>query len=165
MKRLLSPILTLALAFSTLLTPAAPYLLAGGVVGVAVTQTACDEKDVHKVKVKVDQSATILNTAAKSNRELYRSGVYGAAGSLEAIATRQKVAKGIHEANEYLSEAVEVAARLQPGMNGREVFDLLTKAVQELVHVRVGKDQIDVLIQSAVTAINSAILLAQAIKE
>jgi hypothetical protein len=125
---------------------------------------ACSQSDVHKVKVKVEQAANILNTAAKSNRELYRSGVYGAVGSPQAIATRQKVATGIHDANEALSEAVEVAAQLQPGMNGQAVYTLLAASVQHLVHLRIGNDRIDVLIQSAVTAINSAILLAQAIK-
>lgn len=125
---------------------------------------ACSSSDVSKVKNKVDQAASILLTAAKSNRELYRSGVYGTAGSPEAIATRQKVATGIHAANEYLSEAVELAANLQPGMSGQAIIDLLNNAVAELVRVRIGNDKIDVIIQSAVTAINSAILLANGLK-
>ena len=125
---------------------------------------ACSSNDVHKVKVKVDQAASILNTAAKSNRELYRSGVYGAVGAVDAIAKRQKVATGIHEANEYLSDAVELAAQLQPGMSTQAVIDLLTKAAQSLAHTHIGNDRIDLIIQSAVTAINSAIVLAQAIK-
>lgn len=125
---------------------------------------ACSSSDVHKVKVKVDQAASILLTAAKSNRELYRSGVYGVAGSPSAIATRQKVAKGIHDANEYLSDAVELAATLQPGMSGQAVIDLLTKAIAELATTHIGNDRIDLIIQSAVTAINSAILLTQSLK-
>ena len=125
---------------------------------------ACSSSDVHKIKVKVDQAASVLLTTAKSNRELYRTGVYGVTGSPQAIATRQKVAKGIHEANEYLSDAVELAATLQPGMSGQTVIDLLNKAVAELVATRIGNDKIDVLIQSAVTAINSAILLANGLK-
>lgn len=126
---------------------------------------ACSESDVHKIKVKVEQAASILNTAAKSNRELYRSGVYGAVGSSDAISKRAKVAKGIHDANEYLSDAVELAAQLHPGMSGQAVIDLLTKAAQELAHTHIGNDRIDIIIQSAVTAINSAILLAQSLKE
>lgn len=125
---------------------------------------ACSSSDVHKIKVKVDQAASILLTAAKSNRELYQSGVYGATGSLEAIATRQKVARGIHEANEYLSDAVELAAQLQPGMSGQAVVDLLAKAVQELAHTKIGNDRIDILIQSAIAAINTAIALSQSLK-
>src|SRR5678816_3588934 len=98
---------------------------------------ACSSNDVHKVKVKVDQAASILNTAAKSNRELYRSGVYGTVGASPAIATRQKVATGIHEANEYLSDAVEIAAQLQPGISGQVVVDLLTKAAQSLARTHI----------------------------
>ncbi len=126
---------------------------------------ACSASDVSKVKKNVDHAASVLLTAAKSNRELYRSGVYGVVGSPEAIAKRQKVATGIHAANEYLSDAVELAAQLQPGMSGQAVVDLLTKAAQELAHVRIGDDRVDLLIQTAVTSINTAIQLAQALKE
>lgn len=125
---------------------------------------ACNESDVSKVKKKVDQAASILLTAAKSNRELYRSGVYGVTGSPESIATRQKVAKGIHDANEYLSDAVELAANLQPGMSGQAVIDMLAKAAAELTRTHIGNDRIDVILQSAIAAINSAIALAQGIR-
>jgi len=50
-------------------------------------------------------------------------------------------------------------------MSGKAVYTLLAQSVQHLVHLRVGNERIDVLIQTAVTAINSAIVLAQAIKE
>ena len=139
-------------------------LLAATIVGYTCSGFACSSSNVHKIKVKVDQAASILLATAKSNRELYRSGVYGPAGSPQAIATRQKVAKGIHDANEYLSDAVETAAALQPGMSGQAVIDLLNKAVAELVATRIGNDKIDTLIQAAVAAINSAILLANGLK-
>src|SRR5690349_8660594 len=71
---------------------------------------ACSTSDVSKVKKKVADAAAILNTAAKSNRSLYQSGVYGTVGSPEAISKRQKVATVVHQANEYLSLAVERAA-------------------------------------------------------
>lgn len=125
---------------------------------------ACSSSDVSKVKKKVDQAASVLLTAAKSNRELYRSGVYGVTGSPESIATRQKVATGIHAANEYLSDAVELAAQLQPGMSGQAIIDLLTKAAQELTRTKIGNDRIDVILQSAIAAINTAIALAQNIR-
>lgn len=126
---------------------------------------ACSSSDISKVRKKVDQAASVLLTTAKANRELYRSGAYGAVGSAPAIATRQKVATAIHAANEYLSDAVELAAQLQPGMSGQAVIDLLLKAGQELAHARIGNDRIDVLIQSAVASVNAAIALAQALKE
>lgn len=141
------------------------FLLAVSLAVYATSGFACSSSDVSKVKKKVDEAASVLLTTAKSNRELYRSGVYGATGSPEAIAKRQKVATAIHVANEYLSEAVEVAAQLQPGMSGQAVIDLLNKAVAELVHTRIGNDRIDLLIQSAVTAINTAIQISLTLKE
>jgi hypothetical protein len=140
------------------------YLLAISIITYTASGFACSSSDVSKIKKHVDQAASILLTTAKSNRELYQSGVYGATGSPEAIATRQKVARGIHEANEYLSDAVELAAQLQPGMSGQAVVDLLTKAVQELAHTKIGNDKIDVLIQSAVASLNTAIALSQSLK-
>lgn len=125
---------------------------------------ACSESDVSKVRKKVDQAASILLTAAKSNRELYRSGSYGTVGSPEAITKRQTIAKAIHDANEYLSDAVELAAQLQPGMSGQAVIDLLAKAASELASTKIGNDRIDILIQSAVAAINSAVLIAKELK-
>src|ERR1051326_4012623 len=66
---------------------------------------ACSSSDVSRVKKKVADAAAILNTAAKSNRSLYQSGVYGAVGSPDAISKRAKVATVIHQANEYLALA------------------------------------------------------------
>lgn len=140
------------------------YLIAVVLIAYTSAGFACSSSDVSKVKKRVDQAATILLTAAKSNRELYHAGVYGAAGSLEAIAKRQKVAKAIHDANEYLGEAVELAADLKPGMSGQAVIDLLARAASELSGAHVGNDRIDLVIQSAVTAINSAIAIAQAMR-
>lgn len=140
------------------------YLIAISIITYTASGFACSSSDVHKIKVKGERAAEILLTAAKSNRELYRSGVYGPVGSPQAISTRQKVAKGIHDANEYLGDAAEVAQTLRPGMSGQEVVDLFKKAVAELVVTRVGNDKIDLIIQSAVTAINSAILLTQSLK-
>ena len=132
-----------------------------------LAQASCTPDDVSKVKKKVADAAVILNSAAKSNRTLYQSGIYGVAGSPEAISKRQTVAKGIFDANEYLSMAVERAASLTASdlPTGKTVIvALLQKAVQALNSVHVGNDKIQLVISSAVTAINAAIVLTQAIK-
>lgn len=133
---------------------------------VAATQ-ACGPNDVSKVKKKVADAAAILNTAAKSNRSLYQSGVYGAVGSPGAIAKRQKVAGAIHQANEWLSMAVERAAQLQPGdidAGKTDIIALLQKAAQVLATVNVDNENIRLVITSAITAINTAVTLTLAIK-
>lgn len=128
---------------------------------------ACSANDVSKVKKKIADAAAILNTAAKSNRSLYQSGVYGAVGSSDAIAKRQKVATAIHQANEWLSMAVERAAQLQPGdidAGKADIISILQKAVQALNSLNIENKNIKLVIASAVTAINTAITLTLAIK-
>ena len=143
------------------------YLLALTLTVYSVSGFACSASDVSKVKKKVADAAAILNTAAKSNRSLYQSGVYGAVGSADAISKRQKVATVIHQANEYLALAVERAAALQPSdldVGKQDIVGILQKAVQVLGTLDVANDNIKLVITSAVTAINSAITLTLAIR-
>ncbi|HTG95798.1 MAG TPA: hypothetical protein VL866_24570 [Pyrinomonadaceae bacterium] len=128
---------------------------------------ACSVSDVSRVKKKVADAAAILNTAAKSNRSLYQSGLYGATGSPEAIAKRQKVATAIHQANEYLSLAVERAANLQPSdleVGKANIVSLLQQATSVLAALNIDNENIRAVITSAVTAINAAVTLTLAIK-
>jgi hypothetical protein len=128
---------------------------------------ACSASDVSKVKKKVADAAAILNTAAKSNRSLYQTAVYGAVGSPEAIAKRQRVASAIHQANEYLSLAVERAANLQPSdieVGKADIVKLLQEAAAVLNALNIDNENIRLVLTSAVTAINSAVTLTLAIK-
>jgi hypothetical protein len=128
---------------------------------------ACSANDVSKVKKKVADAAAILNTAAKSNRSLYQSGLYGAVGSPEAIGKRQRVATVIHQANEYLALAVERAASLQPSdleAGKANIVKLLNEAVAVLNALQIDNENIRLVIQSAIAAINSAVTLTLAIK-
>lgn len=128
---------------------------------------ACSTSDVSKVKKKVADAAATLNTAAKSNRSLYQSGAYGAVGSADAVAKRQKVATAVHQANEWLSMAVERAATLSASdlpQGKADIIALLQKAVTEISALNIGNDNIRLVLQSAAAAINSAIVLTQAIK-
>jgi hypothetical protein len=128
---------------------------------------ACSSSDVSKVKKKVADAAAILNTAAKSNRSLYQSGSYGAAGSTEAISKRQKVATVIHQANEYLALAIERAAVLQAGdleAGKQDIVGILRQAAQVLLSLDIGNEQVKLVLTSAVTAINTAVNLTLAIR-
>jgi septum formation topological specificity factor MinE len=133
-----------------------------------ISQIACGPDEVSKVKKKVADAAAILNTAAKSNRSLYQSGTYGAVGSPEAINKRQKVAIVVHQANEYLSMAVERAAKMSASdlPSGKtDIVALLQKAAGVLNNVNIDNENIQVIIKSAVTAINLAVNLTLALKE
>lgn len=128
---------------------------------------ACSSSDVSKVKKKVADAAAILNTAAKSNRSLYQSGMYGTVGSADAIAKRQKVATVIHQANEYLSLAVERAANMTASdleVGKSNIVNLLQQATTVLASLNIDNENIRLVLQSAVTAINAAVTLTLAIK-
>lgn len=128
---------------------------------------ACSSSDVSKVKKKVADAAAILNTAAKTNRSLYQSAMYGTVGSADAIAKRQKVATVIHQANEYLSLAVERAANLTPSdleVGKSNIVNLLQQATTVLASLNIDNENIRLVLQSAVTAINAAVTLTLAIK-
>jgi hypothetical protein len=142
-------------------------LLAIALIGYLGSGFACSSSDVSKVKKKVADAAAILNTAAKSNRSLYQSGVYGAAGSPEAISKRQRVATVVHQANEYLSLAVERAANLQASdlpAGKVDIVKLLQQATSVLAALNIDNENIRLVLQSAVTAINAAVTLTLAIK-
>jgi septum formation topological specificity factor MinE len=127
----------------------------------------CGPDDVSKVKKKVADAAAILNTAAKSNRSLYQSGVYGVVGTPEAIAKRQKAATVIHQANEYLALAVERAAALQPGdleTGKADIVKILQQAVTVLNSLNIDNENIKLVLASATAAINSAVTLTLAIR-
>jgi septum formation topological specificity factor MinE len=133
-----------------------------------VSQLACGPDEVSKVKKKVADAAAILNSAAKANRSLYQSGTYGAAGSPEAINKRQKVAIVVYQANEYLSMAVERAAKMSASdlPSGKtDIIALLQKAAGVLNNVNIDNENIQVIIKSAVAAINLAVNLTLALKE
>lgn len=142
-------------------------LLAVTIIGYTCSGFACSASDVSKVKKKVADAAVILNTAAKSNRSLYQSGVYGATGSPEAISRRQRVATVVHRANEYLSLAVERAANLQAAdldIGKGDIVRLLQQAITELNSLNIDNENIRLILQSAITAINAAVTLTLAIK-
>lgn len=163
-KGILSTFLSGLLALGAFTTP---ILLPVGITSLVVTQTSCDESGVSKVKKKVADAAAILNTAAKSNRSLYQSGVYGTVGSPQAIEKRQKVATVIHQGNEYLSLAVERAANLQASdidAGKTDIVALLQKAVGVLNSLNIDNENIKLVITSAVAAINTAVTLTLAIK-
>ena len=142
-------------------------LLAITIIAYTGSGFACSASTVSKVKKKVADAAAILNTAAKSNRSLYQSGVYGMIGSPEAISKRQKVATVIHQANEYLSLAVERAVTLQPGdleLGKQNIVGLLQQATGILNTLNIENENIRAVITSAITAINTAVTLTLAIK-
>ena len=137
-----------------------------GIVLAAILSQACAANDLHRLKVNLDRAAVTLNAAAKTNHGFYESGVYGSVGSDEAIKMRQKVATVIHDANEKLIKALELAKNLKPGSGTFEGDKLqiilhLSEAAQQL---HTGNPKIDLVLQAVALLINQAVVIIETLK-
>jgi len=63
-------------------------------------------------------ASAALNTAAKSNRALYKAGEYGVPGEPDAVAMRQNIASRIHKANEELMAMIELVKTFRTRAGG-----------------------------------------------
>ena len=140
--------------------------IAGIVLIAVLTQASmCSPSTIRKFKQGLDKAAVTLNTAAKTNRSFYESGVYGVAGSPEAIETRQKVAKGIHDANEWLIKAIDKAKTLKEGPSFEgDKLDILLSLSKAMASLKTGRVEIDLVLQSVALIINQSVTIIQALK-
>lgn len=139
---------------------AVSLILVCALLGFTVPQTACGPSDVHAVKVKLNDASKILNTAAKSNHDLYESHVVD-------LAARQKVATAIHAANDGLIDALNVAKGITASnvAGGKaQILQILQTAASALSAAHIGNDKIDLVIQAAAALINDAVILVTALK-
>jgi hypothetical protein len=135
-----------------------------GITVVAGSQTACGPDTLEKLNTTLNHTAHALEAAIDTNGRLYESGSYGAKGSEQAIAIRQRVARVIHDSNEYLIQAVDIAKTLtkETFENGKvAILEKLSLAAQGL---RIGHPTIDLVLQSVAALINQAVALTQLFK-
>lgn len=134
--------------------------LTGLVLTFALILTGCGPSSARELKIDLDKAAKILNTAAKTNHQLWVSGVYGAGEA--GVAVRKKVATVIHTANDDLIAAIDFAKTITDAnfaTNKARVKTMLQGAANTLSATVTGNAQIDALIQSAALLINSAVAL------
>lgn len=136
-----------------------------GIVLLFVLSQACEAGNIRKFKQGLDKAAVTLNAAAKTNRSFYESGVYGTAGSPEAIQTRQKVAKAIHDSNEWLIKAIDKAKALKEGPSFEgDKLDILLSLSKAAANLKTGRAEIDLVLQSVALIISQSIAIIQALK-
>jgi len=130
--------------------------------GVLVTtQTSCGPDTLEKLNTTLNKTAHALEAAIDTNGRLYEAGAYGAKGTPGAIAMRQKVATVIHDSNEYLIQALNIAKGLT-----KETFEgskllILEKLSLAATGLTVGHQTIDLVLQTVATLINQAVAIAQ----
>lgn len=125
---------------------------------------ACGASDLHKLNTTLDQAAATMNGAAKTNHSFYESGVYGPVGSEDAIKVRQKVATVIHEANERLIIAINLAKTLKPETFESGKLAILSALSESVAGLHVGNPKIDLVLQSIATVINQAVIIVSTFK-
>ncbi|HEX2881587.1 MAG TPA: hypothetical protein VHO25_18790 [Polyangiaceae bacterium] len=141
--------------------PPSHVALAVAVPAVLSTQTACGPDSLEKLNTTLNQVLHALEAAVDTNGRLYEAGTYGPKGSPQAIELRQKVARVIHDSNEYLIQALNIAKGLT-----KETFEgskllILEKLTLAASGLQIGQPMIDLVLQTVATLINQAVAIAQ----
>lgn len=131
---------------------------------VLTLQAACGASTLSKLHDRLNQVAKSLNAAAKTNHSFYEGGVYGAVGSEPAIAIRAKAATAIHDANEKLILALNLAQQLTPATFEQGKLAVLSALADAAAGLHTGNQKIDLVLQSVATLINQAVVLIEAFK-
>ena len=124
--------------------------------------SACGAGTLSKLHESLNKVAKSLNTAAHTNRALYEGGVYGAPGTPQAIEMRAKVAKAVHDSNEKLILALNLAKQLKAETFESGKLAVLQALSQAASGLRVGHQTIDLILQATATLITQAVVLIEA---
>jgi hypothetical protein len=129
-----------------------------------VPMQGCGPNDLHKLHTELNLTAKSLNAAAKTSHQFYESGIYGPVGSAHAIEVRQRAAKAIHDANEFLIQALNLAKQLTPETFEQGKLAVLQALAQAAGVLHTGNQSIDLVLQGVAALINNAVILIQAFK-
>ena len=128
---------------------------------VVMLQAACGPSTLSKLHDSLNKVAKSLNAAAKTNHSFYEGGVYGAVGSASAIETRAKAATVIHDSNEKLILALNLAQQLTTATFAQGKIAVLGALADAAAGLHTGNVKIDLVLQSVAALINSAVVLIQ----
>nr|AUN37455.1 hypothetical protein [uncultured bacterium] len=157
----LTATLSLILAFVAALPPAV-IPLGIGTGAIVATQESCGGQDnFEKLNNTLNQVAHSLEAAIDTNGKLYAAGTYGPAGSDGAIQIRQRVARAVHDSNEYLIDALTLAKGLTRQTFEGKKIEILQKLTLAASGLRVGNNTIDLVLQSVATLISQAVAIVQ----
>lgn len=159
-------VLTMLMSIPMAIPPSHIALTAGvtGVITLAGSQTACGPNTLEKLNTTLNQVAHSLEAAIDTTERLYESGAFGVKGTPGAIQMRQRIATVIHDSNEYLIQALNIAKGLT-----KETFEgskllILEKLSLAATGLRIGHATVDLVLQSVATLINQAVAIAQLFK-
>lgn len=126
--------------------------------------SACGPSDLSKLHDSLNKAAKALNAAAKTNRSFYENGMYGTTGSESAVDVRQKAAKAIHDSNEKLIVALNLAKQLTPETFEQGKLQVLQALSEAAAGLKIGNQTVDLVLQSIATLINQAVAIISLFK-
>lgn len=160
-------VLSSALHFPATLSVGQSLMLTVGVTGVvalAGSQTACGPDTLEKLNTTLNKTVHALEAAIDTNGRLYEAGSYGLKGSAQAIEMRQRVARVIHDSNEYLIQALDIAKGLTKETFEASKLLILEKLSLAAAGLHIGQPVVDLVLQGVATFINQAVAIAQLFK-
>lgn len=122
----------------------------------------CGASDLSKLHDSLNKVARSLNAAAKTNRNFYENGIYGVTGSPVAIEWRQKGATVVHNANEKLILALNLAKGLTAATFEQGKLAVLQALAQASAGLNTGNPSIDLVLASIAALITQAVVLIEA---
>lgn len=152
-------VLSITLAFSVV-TPAQVALLGVGTTA-AATSIACKKGTLSKLHDALNKTAKSLDAAIETNGSLYAAGTYGLVGSPQAIEMRQRVARVIHDSNENLIIALNLAKGLTEATFEQGKLGVLQALANAAKGLSVGQQTVDLVLATVSTLISQAVALIQ----
>lgn len=154
--------LSLFLGFPAALPLSHQVALTAGLTVAVGTQAACGPDDLSKLHDILLKTSKTLNTAIKTNGQLYEQGFYGPVGSVEAVAKLHKGAQIIKHAALHLRTAMTLARALT-----KETFEAGKLAVLKALADAAGSmpatgaQTLDLVLQSVATLITQAVAIVE----
>jgi hypothetical protein len=153
--------LSLVLSFPASLPLSQQVALTAGA-SIVITQTACGEgNDLERLNDALNKVAKSLEAAVDTNGRLYATGIYGAVGSPEAIAMRQRVAKVVGDSNEYLIQALTITKGLTKATFEGSKIAIIEKLSLAATGLKIGHQTVDLVLQTVAAFINTAMGIVQ----
>jgi hypothetical protein len=153
--------LSMILSFPASLPLSQQVALTAGA-SIVITQTACGEgNDLERLNDALNKVAKSLEAAIDTNGRLYATGIYGAVGSPEAIAMRQRVAKVVGDSNEYLIEALNITKGLTKATFEGSKIAIIEKLSLAATGLKIGHQTVDLVLQTVAAFINTAMGIVQ----
>jgi hypothetical protein len=160
----LGVLLTMAWSIPAAIPPSHLAIAAAGTVVISTAPACGGPNSLEELNTVLNRTAHALEAAIDTNGRLYEAGAYGGKGTPGAIVARQRIATVIHNSNEYLIGALEIAKGLTKETFESNKLAILEKLTAAAGLLKIGQPQMDLVLQGVASLINQAVVVAQLFK-